>query len=103
MFPSLLIYCLLIHSLCISYSQQSSSGLLANGFSALPFPQVTSTEIKCECLDILCDILHKFGSLMASEHEQLLGALLSQLSSNQASVRKKTVSCIGKINVESLQ
>ncbi|XP_024030609.1 cullin-associated NEDD8-dissociated protein 1 [Morus notabilis] len=58
---------------------------------------VTSTEIKCECLDILCDILHKFGSLMASEHEQLLGALLSQLSSNQASVRKKTVSCIASL------
>ena len=33
---------------------------------------------------------------MATDHELLLGALLSQLSSNQASVRKKTVSCIGK-------
>lgn len=57
-----------------------------------------STEIKCECLDILCDVLHKFGNLMATDHELLLGALLSQLSSNQASVRKKTVSCIGKIH-----
>lgn len=57
-----------------------------------------SSEIKCECLDILCDILHKFGNLMAADHELLLGALLSQLSSNQASIRKKTVACIGKIN-----
>nr|XP_048325938.1 cullin-associated NEDD8-dissociated protein 1 isoform X2 [Ziziphus jujuba var. spinosa] len=57
----------------------------------------TSTEIKCECLDILCDVLHKFGNLMATDHEQLLGALLSQLSSNQASVRKKTVSCIASL------
>lgn len=54
------------------------------------------TEIKCECLDILCDVLHKFGNLMAADHELLLGAFLSQLSSNQASVRKKTVSCTGK-------
>ncbi|PWA68393.1 Armadillo-like helical [Artemisia annua] len=55
------------------------------------------TDIKCECLDILCDILHKFGNLMTSEHEALLGALLPQLSSNQASVRKKTVSCIASL------
>ena len=62
------------------------------------FLQGTSTEIKCECLDILCDVLHKFGNLMATDHEILLNALLLQLSSNHASVRKKTVSCIGKMN-----
>lgn len=49
------------------------------------------SEIKCESLDILCDVLHKFGNLMAADHELLLSSLLSQLSSNQASVRKKTV------------
>ncbi|KAF2294067.1 hypothetical protein GH714_007230 [Hevea brasiliensis] len=52
---------------------------------------------KCECLDILCDVLHKFGNLMATDHELLLNALLSQLNSNQASVRKKTVSCIASL------
>lgn len=65
----------------------------------LPFVFVfkgTSAEIKCECLDILCDVLHKYGNLMASDHEVLLGALLPQLSSNQAGVRKKAVSCLGK-------
>ncbi|KAL7002106.1 Cullin-associated NEDD8-dissociated protein 1 [Sarracenia purpurea var. burkii] len=56
-----------------------------------------STEIKCECLDILSDVLHKYGNLMASDHELLLDALLPQLSSNQASVRKKTVSCIASL------
>lgn len=56
-----------------------------------------STEIKCECLDILCDVLHKYGNLMASDHEPLLAALLPQLSSNQATVRKKTVSCIASL------
>lgn len=59
--------------------------------------QGMSTEIKCECLDILCDVLHKFGNLMVTDHEALLNALLSQLISNQATVRKKTVSSIGKI------
>ncbi|XLR08365.1 hypothetical protein S83_036303, partial [Arachis hypogaea] len=56
------------------------------------------TEIKCECLDILCDVLHKFGNLMASDHELLLSSLLSQLGSNQASVRKKTVACIASLS-----
>ncbi|KAK2373382.1 E2F transcription factor E2FE [Trifolium repens] len=46
-----------------------------------------STEIKCECLDSLCDVLHKFGNLMAAYHELLLSSLLSKLNSNQATVR----------------
>lgn len=60
-------------------------------------PQGMGTEIKCECLDILCDVLHKYGNLMASDHEQLLGALLPQLNINQASVRKKAVSCVASL------
>ncbi|KAI4367061.1 hypothetical protein MLD38_022842 [Melastoma candidum] len=56
-----------------------------------------STEIKCECLDILCDVLHKFGNLMANDHESLLHALLSLLNSPQASVRKKSVACIASL------
>ncbi|XP_010930555.1 cullin-associated NEDD8-dissociated protein 1 [Elaeis guineensis] len=56
-----------------------------------------STEIKCECLDILCDVLHRFGNLMTKDHEELLAALLSQLGSNQAIVRKKSISCIASL------
>ncbi|CAL5401785.1 unnamed protein product [Camellia sinensis] len=74
-------------SILVSISPQLIKGVTGLGMS---------TEIKCECLDILCDILHKYGNLMASDHELILGALLPLLSSNQASVRKKTVSCIGK-------
>ncbi|PRQ44651.1 putative Heat shock protein 70 family [Rosa chinensis] len=56
-----------------------------------------NTEIKCECPDILCYALHKFGDIMATDHELLLGALLSQLSSNQKNVSKKSVSCIASL------
>ncbi|KAK4792080.1 hypothetical protein SAY86_022515 [Trapa natans] len=59
--------------------------------------QGLNIEIKCECLDILCDILHKFSNLTAQDHERLLMALLSQLNSPQASVRKKTVACIASL------
>jgi cullin-associated NEDD8-dissociated protein 1 len=57
--------------------------------------QGKNAEIKCECLDILGDLLHRFGNL-SKDHEYMLAALLSQLGSNQASVRKKSISCIGK-------
>uniref|UniRef100_A0ACD5V930 Uncharacterized protein n=1 Tax=Avena sativa TaxID=4498 RepID=A0ACD5V930_AVESA len=56
-----------------------------------------SAEIKCECLDILCDVLHRFGNLITKDHANMLTALLTQLSSTQASVRKKSVSCIASL------
>jgi cullin-associated NEDD8-dissociated protein 1 len=55
-----------------------------------------NAEIKCECLDILGDLLHRFGNL-SKDHEYMLAALLSQLGSNQASVRKKSISCIASL------
>lgn len=58
---------------------------------------VKNSEIKCECLDIICDVLNRYGTLMAPDHEMLLNALLPQLSSNQATVRKKTVSCVASL------
>jgi len=33
---------------------------------------------------------------MAPDHDLLLNSLLSQLNSNQATVRKKSVACLGK-------
>ncbi|KAH6772632.1 cullin-associated and neddylation dissociated [Perilla frutescens var. hirtella] len=75
-------------SVLVSISPKLIRGIVTQGMS---------TEIKCECLDILCDVLHKYGNLMASDHEVLLGALLPQLNTNQASVRKKAVSCIASL------
>ncbi|XP_010252337.1 PREDICTED: cullin-associated NEDD8-dissociated protein 1 isoform X2 [Nelumbo nucifera] len=73
----------------VSLSPQLIKGITGAGMS---------TEIKCECLDILCDVLHRFGNLMAADHEMLVGALLSQLSSNHATIRKKSVSCIASLS-----
>ncbi|KZV43714.1 hypothetical protein F511_00265 [Dorcoceras hygrometricum] len=76
-------------SVLVSISPKLIQGITAQGMS---------TEIKCECLDIMCDVLQKYGNAMASDHEVLLGALLPQLSLNQASVRKKTVSSIASLS-----
>ncbi|XP_031392996.1 cullin-associated NEDD8-dissociated protein 1 [Punica granatum] len=78
----------LAQSVLVSLTPQLIKGIIGQGMS---------TEIKCESLDILCDVLHKFASLTAKDHEHLLSALLSQLNSPQASVRKKTVSCIASL------
>ncbi|PIN20655.1 TATA-binding protein-interacting protein [Handroanthus impetiginosus] len=75
-------------SVLVSISPKLIRGITAQG---------VSTEIKCECLDILCDVLHKYGNLMTSDHEVLLGAFFPQLNANQASVRKKAVSCIASL------
>ncbi|CAA0840045.1 Cullin-associated NEDD8-dissociated protein 1 [Striga hermonthica] len=75
-------------SVLVSISPKLIRGITTQGMS---------TEIKCESLDILCDVLLKYGNLMASDHEVLLGALLPQLNTYQASVRKKTVSCIASL------
>lgn len=78
----------LAQSVLVTLTPQLVKGITGPGMS---------TEIKCECLDILCDVLHKFGNLIANDHGPLLSALLSQLISPQASVRKKTVSCIASL------
>lgn len=75
-------------SILVSITPKLISGITGPGMS---------TEIKCECLDILCDVLHKYGNLMVSDHEKLLSALLPLLTANQASIRKKTVSCIASL------
>ncbi|CAN6910277.1 unnamed protein product [Brassica oleracea] len=59
--------------------------------------QEMSPGIKCECLEIMCDVVQKYGSLMADDHEKLLNTLLLQLDCNQATVRKKTVTCIASL------
>ncbi|KAK4605475.1 hypothetical protein RGQ29_013498 [Quercus rubra] len=49
----------LAQSILIAVTPQLIKGITGPG---------KSTEIKCECLDILCDVLHKFGNLMAADH-----------------------------------
>ncbi|KAI5016515.1 hypothetical protein ZWY2020_006366 [Hordeum vulgare] len=36
-----------------------------------------SAEIKCECLDILGDVLHRFGNVIMKDHAFMLTALLT--------------------------
>ncbi|RXG58982.1 Cullin-associated NEDD8-dissociated protein 1 [Armadillidium vulgare] len=48
-------------------------------------------SIQLEALDILGDLLSRFGSLLVSFHPQMIEALLPQLSSPRLAVRKRTI------------
>lgn len=48
-------------------------------------------SVQLESLDILSDLLSRFGDLLHSFHETILKALLPQLSSQRPAVRKRTI------------
>eukprot|EP00250_Pteridium_aquilinum_P018481 c24109_g1_i1 orf=324-4016(+) len=82
-----------------------NSGTVAQAVVGLLSPKLvkgisvaeTSSEVKGECLDILCDVLHRFGSLMVTEHEKLLSSLLVHLISNPAGLRKRAIQCLAML------
>lgn len=54
-------------------------------------------QIQLESLDIMGEVLHKFGSLVASQHDKVQSALLPLLANNRIAVRKRTSVAIGII------
>lgn len=54
-------------------------------------------EVETETLEILCELVAKFGSLMAEQHEKLAASLLSQLDSNRAGLRKRAMQCLAAL------
>ena len=54
-----------------------------------------SQEIITECLDILTEVLQKYGRSMKDEHLFLKDVLLKYVADSRSVVRKKTVTCLG--------
>nr|CAG4643698.1 EOG090X00HY [Lepidurus arcticus] len=52
-------------------------------------------SVQLEALDILGDLLSRFGSLLVGFHPSILEALLPQLSSPRLAVRKRTIIALG--------
>ena len=48
-------------------------------------------SVKLEALDILSDLLSRFGELLYPFHETILKALVPQLGSSRQAVRKRTI------------
>ena len=52
-------------------------------------------QIQLESLDIMGEVLHKFGSLVQSQHDKVQAALLPLLANTRVAVRKRTSIAIG--------
>lgn len=55
--------------------------------------------VKAETLDILTDLLRRFGRDIATEHETIMNLLMVQLSDPSALVRKRATACVGSLGV----
>ena len=53
-------------------------------------------DVTNECLDILNEIITKYGSLMTQQHAQLTGALLPLLDDRRSPMRKRAIGCLGE-------
>ncbi|CAG0890156.1 unnamed protein product [Darwinula stevensoni] len=54
-------------------------------------------SVQLEALDILGDLLSRFGGLLISFHADILSALLPLLASPRLAVRKRSIICIGHL------
>ncbi|XP_001606869.2 cullin-associated NEDD8-dissociated protein 1 [Nasonia vitripennis] len=57
--------------------------------------------VQLEALDIIADLLSRFGSLLVSFHSVILAALLPQLSSPRQAVRKRTIVALSHLMTSS--
>jgi cullin-associated NEDD8-dissociated protein 1 len=57
------------------------------------------TGVKSETLDILTDLLRRFGHACATEHEQIMNLLVVQLTDASPLVRKRATACVGSLGV----
>ena len=56
-----------------------------------------SQEVISECLDILAEVLLKFGRSLKDEHLFLKDILLQYVADSRSVIRKRAVSCIGEL------
>lgn len=80
--------------------RQKLSGELQRG---IVDEEVTNEEVKRECLDIMTELLNRFGHLMdEEEHGSIMEIVLKQLLELQSSrpvVRKRASNCLGSLAV----
>lgn len=79
---------------CSSLAAPVSRRICTKLTTALVYPKL-EVQIQLENLDIMADVLHKFGGLVQSQHDKIQAALLPLLKSARVAVRKRASVAIG--------
>ena len=53
--------------------------------------------MQLEALDIVTDLLYRFGNVLTPHHQQIINALLPQLCSQRQAVRKRTIAACSNL------
>eukprot|EP01113_Clastostelium_recurvatum_P046299 TRINITY_DN809_c0_g1_i2.p1 TRINITY_DN809_c0_g1~~TRINITY_DN809_c0_g1_i2.p1 ORF type:complete len:1240 (+),score=410.29 TRINITY_DN809_c0_g1_i2:61-3780(+) len=86
----------------VPYDPPALSSLLVKRLTSRLITAVTTNEkpeVKMCCLDILNDMLVKFGGHMIADHEKIMRAVLAQLTSGRPATRKRAITCLGYLAV----
>eukprot|EP01132_Coremiostelium_polycephalum_P010275 gene10275-12603_t len=57
------------------------------------------TEVKMSCLDILNDLLSKYGSIMVSSLENIQKVVLPKLNASRLAIRKRAIACLANLSI----
>ena len=58
-----------------------------------------SERVREECLEVMKDLINRFGVEMDNQHESVMGLILNQLSSKKISICKRSTACVGSLAV----
>eukprot|EP01080_Neovahlkampfia_damariscottae_P001067 gene1067-10586_t len=56
-------------------------------------------EIKMESLDVLSDILGRFGGVLSNKHKDLQKAFIGELAGGSSSLRKRVINCLSALSI----
>jgi len=63
--------------------------------------KIQDDQVRLEVLDVLNDVVKRFGPVVAEDHERLQGILLEELGSRSGSRRKKSIVCLASLCIHS--
>lgn len=95
------IYAIGLKTILVDVSPKTGA-LVATNLCERLLPGITKdadTPVKAETLDILTDLLRRFGHACATEHEQIMKSLVVLLSDASPLVRKRATACVGSLGV----
>lgn len=61
--------------------------------------RINNDDITKECLENMNDLIRRFGLLLTKEHDDIMKAIIPQLSHDKQPIKKRAASCLGSLAV----